>query len=161
MKTLLSAFVLVLLAALPVSANQLAVDLGLGVFKSERSGAMFLRYQKDTSRLFDRPSYWEGVAGYWTNSNWAVALGVARGIDWNRGKRDHFYSTSFGLASVNRTTNHLGTHFQFYFRQAYHVTMHGRDISLGLTHISNGKLVFRWNGPNSGENFLTLSVGFP
>jgi hypothetical protein len=159
MKTFLSAVVLVLLLSSPVPADDLFVDLGLGVFKSERSGALFLRYQKDTSRLFDRPSYWEGVASYWNNSNWAIALGAARGIDWNRSNRDHFYSTSFGVMSVNRTTNHLGTHFQFYFRQAYHIKYGGRDISLGLTHVSNGKVVFKWHGPNSGENFLSLSIG--
>ncbi len=161
MKTLLSAFVLVLLFSFSVHADDLFVDAGLGVFKSEHSGSLFLRYQKETSQLLRRPSYWEGIAGYWTDSNSAAAFGVARGIDWNRGgQRDHYFSTTFGVLAVSRTTQHLGTHFQFYFREAYHLKVAGTDLSLGFTHISNGKLVFRWNGPNSGENFITFAMGF-
>lgn len=160
MKTLLSAYVLVLLFSSPVPADDLFVDIGAGVFKSEHSGSLFLRYQKETSQLLRRPSYWEGVAGYWTNSNSASALGIARGIAWNRANRDHFFSTTFGVLAVSRTTQHLGTHFQFYFREAFHMKLGGADVSLGLTHISNGKLVFGWTGPNTGENFVTLAVGF-
>jgi hypothetical protein len=57
------------------------------------------------------------------------------------------------------TTEHLVTHLQFYFRFAYDWKIGSRDFSLGFTHVSNGKLVFGWDGPNTGENFLTLSIG--
>lgn len=160
MKTLLSSLALVLLLTSPVSADNVFLDAGVGLFKSESSGALFLRYQKETSQLLRRPSYWEGVAGYWTGDNSALTLGIARGINWNLAKRDHYFSTTFGVLGVSRTTEHLGTHFQFYFREAFHIKLRGADVSLGLTHISNGKAVFGWNGPNSGENFVNLAVGF-
>ena len=139
-------------------ANKLSIEGGPGIFKSLYSYAVFLRYQRDTSALFDYPSYYEAVGSYWTNDCHAAAFGIARAVEWRKENKNHYFSTSFGLMGVSRTTEHLGTNFQFYFRAAYNMKLDGREASLGLVHVSNGKAVFGWDGPNSGENFLTLAV---
>jgi hypothetical protein len=142
----------------PAFADNLFLEAGVGVLKSRHSEAVFLRYQHDTSRLFHLPSYWEGVLTHWNNSSHAEALGLARGISWDGNENRHF-SAAFGMVGISRTTEHSGTHFQFYFRIGYDIKIRERDYSVGLIHISNGKLIFGWEGPNSGENFVTLSVG--
>ncbi len=140
-------------------ADDLFVEGGVGLFKSANSTALMLRYQRDTSRIFAYPSYWEAVAAYWDNDTRATAVGIARGVAWNRRNRESYATTSFGLVLINRTTEHLGTRWQFYIRASYDFKHWDRRFSIGAVHFSNGKAVFGWDGPNSGENFLTLSVG--
>lgn len=147
-----------MLTVSPVLANDLFLEAGPGIFKSTESIGAFLRYQKETSRLFDFPSNYEVIGAYWSNSFHAAGLGIARGIEWRKEEKKRFFSTDFGVMGVSRTTEHLGTRFQFYFRMAYNTTISGREASIGFIHVSNGKLVFGWDGPNSGENFITLAV---
>lgn len=153
--TFLLAFMLI---GSPVLANDLFIEAGPGILKSFHSFGAFLRYQRETSRLFNFPSYYEAVGAYWTNSCHAAGLGFARGIEWRKEEKQRFFSTDFGIMGISRTTEHLGTRFQFYFRMAYNTEISGREASLGFIHVSNGKLVFHWDGPNSGENFITLAV---
>lgn len=140
-------------------ADNAFLETGGGFAKSADSIVVLLRYQRDTSRLFKYPSYWEGVGAYWDNHTRASAVGIARGVDWNRKNRESYATTAFGLVLVNRTTEHLGTRWQFYFRASYDIKLWNRTISLGVIHFSNGKSVFKWKGPNTGENFLTVSMG--
>jgi hypothetical protein len=158
MKTIILSFIIFVLSALPAIADNLFVEAGPGFSKSADSTVFLLRYDHNTSRLFKHDSFYEGVLAHWTGSNRAEVIGLARGILWNTGK-DQDLRATFGLLGTSRTTEHLGTRFQFYFRFAYDRKIFRRDVSLALIHISNGKLIFGWDGPNSGENFITLSVG--
>ncbi len=152
--------IIILTFALPPSvfADNLFIEGGTGFAKSWQEAVIGLRFQHDTSRLFGRPSFYEAVYLYWSDSNRAQGLGFARSIVGELTERTSL-SGSFGLMAVSHKTQHLGTTLQFYFRLAYAVRLDHRQISLDVTHISNGKAVFGWDGPNSGENFLILSVG--
>lgn len=158
MRAFLIFLLVFMLTGCPVLANDLFVEAGPGLFKSFYSFGYFVRYHRETSRLFDFPSYYEAVGAYWTNTSHATAFALARGIEWRKEEKQHFLSTDFGVMGISRTTEHLGTRFQFYFRMAYNTAISGREASIGFIHVSNGKLVFGWDGPNNGENFITLSV---
>jgi hypothetical protein len=140
-------------------ADGLFLETGAGVFKSLDSLAVLLRYQIKAPPLFGYPGHYEAVMVYWNGSSSNTGFGLAREIVWSEVKKNHVFSTSFGLMGVTRTTDHLGTYFQFYIRVAYNVVVWDRDVSLGLVHVSNGKSIFGWRGHNDGENFITLSVG--
>jgi hypothetical protein len=148
--------VLALLAS-PASADNLFFETGPGLFKSLGSQVFVLRYKKDTSTVFGWPSYYEALISHWTGENRDNALAVSRAISFPIGFEQYF-SPTFGIAGIPKETSHLGTNFQFYFRFAYDFRIKGRDLSLAVIHYSNGKMIFGWDGPNSGENFFTLSV---
>ncbi len=141
----------------PAFADSLFIEGGTGFAKSWQEAVLGLRFQHDTSRLFGLPSYYEAVYLYWSDSNRAQGLGFARSLVGELTERTSL-SGSFGLMAVSHKTEHLGTTLQFYARLGYMVRLDHRHISFDITHISNGKAVFGWDGPNSGENFLTLSV---
>ncbi len=141
-----------------VCANGLFVEASPGIFFSGDTTVSLVRFQKDTSRLFGHESFYEAAYASWngTNSNRAVSL--ARGLFW--GDRERAYrSADLGICHISRTTDNLGTPFQFYFRAASGIKVGRADLSIGLIHYSNGKLVFRWSGPNKSENFITASIG--
>lgn len=155
-KAIFCLFILALLAS-PVSADNLFFETGPGFFKSLGTQVFVLRYTKDTSTVFGWPSYYEALFAHWTGEDRDNAAAIARAISFPIGCEQYFSST-LGLAAVSQETDHLGTNFQFYFRFAYDFKIKGRDFSLAIIHYSNGKMIFGWDGPNSGENFLTLSV---
>lgn len=159
MKKCFAAFIIIFaLSSSVASAGNLFVETGPGIMMSRYSVAALARYQRDTSRLFNRESYYEAVFAYWNGDNHANAIGIARGIKLAP-QDDRYYSVTFGGCHINRETGNLGTPFQFYIRLAYNIKSDHYDLSLGYIHISNGKLFFGWNGPNNGENFITLSIG--
>ncbi len=148
-----------MLLSAPAFADNLFVDYGLGFMHSSGSQFLELRYQHDTSKLFGKPSFYEWLVDYWTNDFSSTGFGVVRGVRWTRGT-EHYLSTSFGIMGISHTTKHLGTRYQFHFRLAYNFKAAGSNLAFAFTHISNGKLLFGWDGPNMGENFISLSVGF-
>jgi hypothetical protein len=150
-------FVFIFALSPSVSADSLFIEGGAGYAKSWEEAVLGLRFQHDTSLIFDQPSFYEAVYLWWSNENRAQGLGFARSIVWEATERNSF-SFSFGLMVVNHKTEHLGTNLQFYSRLSYSLRPDGHRIGLDITHISNGKALFGWDGPNSGENFLTLSV---
>lgn len=157
MKKYILGFILIFAFSPGVFADSMFIEGGTGFAKSWHEAVIGLRFQHDTSRLFDQPSYYEAVYLYWSDSNRAQGLGFARSIIWEATERNSF-SGSFGLMAVSHKTQHLGTTLQFYFRLSYALRPDHHKFTLDLTHLSNGKAVFGWDGPNSGENFLTLSV---
>jgi hypothetical protein len=158
MKTYILSLTIFLLSASFAPADNLFIEAGAGHCKSLNSQVFALRYDKDTSRIFGKASYYEFFFSHWNSENRNDSLGVARSISFEIGE-DQYFSPTFGIAGVARETRDMGTHFQFYFRIPYDFTIHGRQFSLALIHLSNGKFVFGWDGPNSGENFVTLSIG--
>ncbi len=95
---------------------------------------------------------------HWNGKYHADAVGLAGGIRWD-GRDDRYFSAALGGCRISRKTDNLGTPFQFYIRLGAGIRTSRYDVSFGLVHISNGKLLFGWNGPNKSENFITLSVG--
>ena len=140
------------------SANGLFVEAGPGVSSSQGSTYTAVRYQKETSKLFDTDSFYELSYASWNGPNKNNALSFARGLRWT-GTANTYGSADIGVGHINRTTGNLGTPFQFYLRFAYGIKAGAFDLSLGFVHYSNGKLIFGWQGPNNGEDFPTISLG--
>ncbi len=158
MKTIILCLVFLVLLTSPVLADNLFLETGPGYLKSTASELFLLRYKKDTSTLFGLSSYYEALLAYWNGKDRDEAIGVSRAVSFEIGKEQYF-SPTFGLLAIHHTTDHLGTPLQFYFRFAYDLKSKQRDVSFAIVHISNGKAIFGWDGPNSGENFIILSIG--
>ncbi len=141
-----------------VYADGLFVEAGPGIFYSEDTTVSLVRFQKDTSKLFGHESFYEAAYASWNGENSNRAVSLARGLRWGDPGRA-YRSADIGICHISRTTGNLGTPFQFYFRAASGMKVGGTDLSIGFIHYSNGKLVFRWHGPNRSENFLTVSIG--
>ncbi len=148
-----------LLCAHSAGADMLAVAVGGGNIKSQESDAVFLSYQKDAPRLFNRESLYDLTFGYWSGSTRNSALTLARVVRWKISPESYFAAT-LGIGVVDRTTDHLGTRGQFTIRLAFGRKFGKYDLSVGENHYSNGKTALRlgWNGPNDGEDFLTVML---
>lgn len=158
MKTFIAGLIVVFFGATsPVFAGSLFIEGGPGFSKSLHSDIILLRYDWETSRLFGQRSYYEAVLAHWNYKNRSEAAGLARGVSWNMGN-GRYFGTTFGLIGISKETENLGSRWQFYIRFAYEVKIDNRDFSFGLVHFSNGKLFFGWDGPNNGENFITVGV---
>ncbi len=159
MKKIITGITITLVFPVTAFADNLFIETGSGIFKSLNSLSVFMRYQKEAPPLFGYPGHYEALGAYWNNTDHNAGYGLAREIVWNKTEKSQVFSTSLGVMGVTRTNDHLGTLFQFYVRIAYNMVIWDRDFSLGLIHISNGKSVLKWKGHNTGENFVTLSVG--
>lgn len=146
-----------LLGAPLASADMLAVAAGHGNLKSHESNAVFLSYQNDAPTLFNRESLYDLTFGYWSGSNHNSALTVARVVRWRLSPQSYFAGT-LGIGAVDRTTEHLGTQGQITIRLAIGRQFGKYDLSIGESHYSNGRTAFRWHGPNTGEDFLTVML---
>jgi hypothetical protein len=146
------------LCASTASANGLFVEAGPGILTSQGSTYIAVRYQKETSKLFDTDSFYELTYASWDGPNNNNAISFARGLRWT-GTANNYGSADIGVGHINRTTGNLGTPFQFYLRLAYGIKVGTVDLSLGFVHYSNGKLIFGWQGQNNGEDFPTISLG--
>ncbi|HUI68455.1 MAG TPA: acyloxyacyl hydrolase [Nitrospirota bacterium] len=154
----LVAFFFFIFYAWTACANGLFLEAGPGVISSQGSTYTAVRYQKETSKLFDTDSFYEITYASWNGPNNNNALSFARGLRWTVAANT-YGSADFGVGHINRTTANLGTPFQFYFRFAFGIKVGSFDLSLGFVHYSNGKLIFNWPGPNNGEDFPTFSLG--
>lgn len=157
LRTLLSVL-LFSLVPLPVFADGLFVEAGTGLLYSTGTSATLARYQHETSTLFGHESFYEASIASWSGQARDEAIGFARGVRWKY-ENNVSVSSDIGAAHISRTTEHLGTPLEFYFRFSWEKRMGGAEISVGLIHYSNGKFIFGWSGPNDSENFLTLSLG--
>jgi len=142
----------------PATADGLFVEGGSGIIQSMSTDVVLLRYQKDGMPLFGHDGFYEGIYANWNGGNHAVDIAIARGLRWKL-KDEGYFSSSFGAGYIDRETDNLGTHFEFYFRFALGKRTGRYDMSLGYVHISNGKLIFGWRGADNGENFVTFSIG--
>lgn len=162
--TVLRAGAFVLLAAIfvcptpAIAADVMSLEAGIGVHHSGNSEAVFLRYQIDAPLLLGLDGYYEASLGAWNGSNRAGSIGISRGVQWFWGEMGYL-AGSAGMAYLTETTDNLGTRFQFLFRAALGRRGDQYDFSLGYVHYSNGKYFFGWDGPNYGENYITLQLG--
>jgi len=141
------------------TADMLAVTLGRGNIYSQGSAAVFLSYQKEAPKLFNRESLYDLTFGYWSGSNHNSALTLARVVRWKLSPETYFAGT-LGIGVVDRVTDHLGTQGQFTIRLAVGRKFGKYDLSVGESHYSNGKTALKlgWHGPNTGEDFLTVML---
>ncbi len=139
-------------------ADGLFIETGPGFAHSLDTGVVLVRYVKDASPLWGYESFYEGIYARWSGGNHAEDFSIARGVRW-RVSENAYYSAAIGGGHISRVTGNLGTLFDFYFRIAYGRRISCYDISLGVIHISNGKPIFQWPGPDNGENFITIAVG--
>lgn len=143
----------------PVSAGTISVETGEGFHHSPHTEALFLRYQTKAFELLGFDTYYEALAGGWNgkNRNEAVALSLGILIPWH--DDDRFFGSA-GLGRASRTTENLGVHFQFTFHVGYTRKFDALNLSLAYVHFSTGKYFLGWEGPNFGENFLTVQAGW-
>jgi hypothetical protein len=152
-------FILFLLVLSPdVFADTLSLETGQGFHHSGNTQALFVRYQKDAPLLFGQQGFYEGSVGAWNGPNRVETVGIARGLRFGLGETGYL-SAQFGLNYITRKTENLGTLFQFASRLTVGRSIGEYDVSLGYVHFSNGKYFFGWDGPNYGENFVTVQIG--
>ncbi len=157
-RLLLFIAITLLFPALSAAADRLSYEAGIGFYFSRSTTAYLLRYQHDTTPLFDLSSYYEASYASWNGPDHAEAIGLARGIRWARTADEHLSLTA-GLSHISRTTSNLGQPFEFYGRLAYEKDIGKALFSIGWIHYSDAKFLFGWSGPNNSENFLTFSIG--
>lgn len=140
-------------------ADMLAVAVGHGIIHSQGSNAVFLSYQTDAPTLFNQKSLFDLSIAHWSGGNYNTALTVARTLRWKLAP-EYYFAGTLGIGMVDRTTDHLGTLGQFVVRLVFGRKFGKCDLSIGETHYSNGKKVLRhnWDGPNKGEDFLTVML---
>lgn len=158
-------FFALLLRPEAATAGGFFLESGPGIIHSRGSVAVFLRYQRDAPALFGQAGFYEASYGWWSGANRNEALALARGLLWPAGEHSYL-SFEAGLGLVRAKTKNLDTPLEILLRGAYGLRAGRFDISLGFTHFSNGKKVFRsihpswWDrGPNFGEYFPTIQVG--
>lgn len=138
-----------MMAAAQADADTFSMELADGVQFSD-GGAAFFRYQ---------PGRLEYHLGIWDGGNSNTAIGV--GYPMTRGEKLKFRWIP-DLALLQRGTDNLGTHGQFYNRFEFSYQKAQRaQLYLAWTHYSNGSRVFNHDRePNRGENFMTLGFRF-
>jgi hypothetical protein len=155
-------FLLISAAFHPLSAGagQLMLGAGIGNDNSHESEAAFAHYLDAVAPLFKYESFYEITLGAWNGPTKNQIIALSRGVYFKPFKKDSDYiSLSGGVGAVANETVFLGTHFQFIFRLALGRRFGRYDLSINQYHISNGKNIFGWNGPNVSENYLTLQIG--
>jgi hypothetical protein len=161
-RILLVVLLAVFLFCFPVvsQADEVLLEGGLGFYKSYNSEAVFLRYQKYVSPFFGLGSYYSPALATWSGQTRNSAIILTKGFRWYMTESLHA-DFEGGGAYLDRTTQNLGTHFQFAFRVAMGVKLGTFDLGLGYNHFSNGKGVFQWTKTaNLSENFVSLHVGY-
>ena len=140
-------------------AGTVSVETGGGFHHSTHSECLFLRYQDKAFEIEGFDAYYEALAGGWNgeNRNEAVALSLGIMLPWH--ENDWFFGSA-GLGRASRTTDNLGVHFQITFHVGYTMKLETANLTLGYVHFSTGKYFLGWEGPNYGENFLTLQAGW-
>ena len=151
--------ILYLLCPQRARADMLSLETGRGFHRSTHSDILYLRYHWDAPALFTLPGYYEALLAGWNGRSRAAAVGIARSAQWSFNDR-YYLDGSAGVAWLDKTTRNLGTRFQFAFRLAVGRRFDDWELSIGYEHFSNGKLFFNWDGPNNGENFGVIRVGY-
>ncbi len=78
-------------------------------------------------------------------------LAVDGGMDF------HFLRIGTGVAYVDKTSDSLSSHIQFYSTASLMLPF---MMTISFKHISNANTVTKLGGPNHGENFLLLGYTF-
>jgi hypothetical protein len=138
--------------------GDLYVDWGPGISFSYNTEITTVRYRMNTSTVLHEQSFYELLYSSWSGPTKAEAYGLGRGIRVpTTGVGE--VSLTTGVTRISRTTSNLGQPYELYGRLGYDAQLGKAFFSLGWMHYSDGKAVFRWSGPNNGENFITLSLG--
>jgi hypothetical protein len=159
MRRSVTALCLAALASPLTASERMAVEIGRGTHNNRGSDALFLRYAYELREsLLPGQNFYEWSFGTWDGQARNNAAGFALGT---RGRWERFHlDGGIGVAYLEDKTPLSGTHQQFSVRLGAGVVYERIDVSLYLTHYSNAKLVFGWDGPNSGYDFITVQIGY-
>jgi hypothetical protein len=138
-------------------ADEIALETGRGVEYSNGDIGTFLQYRREAPPLYGFSSYFEFTLAYWNGVEHDSFIAASRGLNYVLRERTRA-TASFGAGYLDRKTDRLGTRAQFMARLGIDHDYGAYTLGIGATHISNGSKVFRWDGPNKGENYLTLRV---
>jgi len=149
-----------LLLPILAGADRIAVDIGRGINNMDGTDALFLRYAGDfDTSVFPGQNFYEGSLGMWDGNARNKGAGVALGTRWHF---EQFHiEGSVGVAYLEDKTKLSGTHQQFSARLGIGTAYKQAEIGVYLTHYSNAKPLFGWDGPNAGYDFVTLQLAFP
>lgn len=148
-----------LIVAPVFAAEKIAVEVGQSFHRSEGADAVFTRYLNDLELPnLSQQGFYEISLGSWDDKDPNTALGLALGIQghWN----NVHLNGSFGVAYLANKTDLSGTHQQIISRLGAGYTVGKFDFSLFVTHYSNAKAIFGWEGNNSGYDFVTGQIGY-
>ncbi len=140
------------------AAGGVFVAGGEGFYFSHNTELLIGGYQFAAPVLFNEESFYEVSYSAWTGRNQNLALNLARGLRWERNENDSVSLTA-GFSRIDGTTANLGQPYEFYGCLVYEKRLGGVLFSLGWIHYSDAKFLFHWPGPNTGENFVILSLG--
>jgi hypothetical protein len=156
-----AALLLLLVCFSATTAERIAVELGQGIHNNRHdSGALFARYIGDTStQMLVGHNFYEWSLGAWDGRYRNNAVGLALGTrgQWN----PYHLDASIGAAYLEHKTGLSGTHQQFIVRVGGGIALDNLEINIFATHYSNGKVLFGWDGPNAGYDFITLQLSYP
>lgn len=144
----------------PLAASEkITIEIGRGIHNNRGSDALFLRYADDLreSRLFGR-NFYAWSLGRWDGNARNNALGFELGTLGRWGK--YHLDGSAGIAYLGDKTSLSGTHQQFSVRIGAGITHGQMNIGAYLTHYSNAKPLFGWDGPNAGYDFISFQIGY-
>lgn len=149
-----------LLCAPALAEQKISIDSGPGTHWSKGAHGMFLRYS-DALKFPSYPEqegFYEFSAGDWDGNYPNKALGLAIGA---RERWDDFhFDASGGLVLTQHRTHLSNTTQEFILRIGAGYRIERVDLGVYVTHYSNAKKVFGWDGKNVGYDFLTFQVGY-
>jgi hypothetical protein len=160
MRRCIAAFAALLVTAPLAAGDKLAVEIGRGLHNNLGSDALFLRYAGDIDEQLIPAghNFYEWSLATWNGHAENNGAGIALGT---LGRWGEFHlDGSLGVAYLEDKTVLSGTHQQFCVRVGAGVAYERLDVGLFLTHYSNAKMFFGWDGPNAGYDFITLQIGY-
>jgi hypothetical protein len=160
-RSIASIFCFTVCAFAPLYAeDRVSIEGGSGLHNVRGADAVFARYAGETreSILFGQ-NFYEFSAGSWNGRYGDKAVGAALGT---RARNEQFhFDASLGVAYLEDKTRLSGTHQQFIVRLGGGVEIGKIDLSIFVTHYSNAKPIFGWDGPNAGYDFFTVQLAYP
>jgi hypothetical protein len=140
------------------AADYIAVDAGRGLHHSMGADVVSVRYQRDYHiSIFDVPGYYEFFAARWNKyDNTAIGTGIGIEPRW-----ENFHvNAAIGVAYLENKTELSGTNGEFMVRIGAGYTLDKFDYAVFVTHLSNAKPVFQWDGVNAGYDFVTFQIRY-
>lgn len=135
----------------PTIINQVEFEVGpsIKLFGSRppAQGLGYLGY-----RHTDNWWYLQAGAGGWIGTRASGITAAQAGLNY----KDFSFGT--GPAYITNTSTSLGTHYQF--MSTFRWTFNPYPVYVAWNHVSNGKKIWGGEGPNLGENFITVGYAY-
>jgi len=144
---------IVALSCLCSAKAQVTVEIDPGVKQATDTTLLLLGFTIPAEPLFGTDSYYQFNAGGWTGEKSAYSIGVARGLQWDLGRRTTM-RVSLGGSLISNTSDLVSTPFEFYEQFLIERRIRGLDLGLSFRHWSNAGI----KKPNVGMNFIGLQI---